>query len=59
MNRMAGTWFTGFQNPVNPVILSKARVEMVQTSVGTEPFNAIGCQPAPLHQAASGSSDHA
>jgi len=24
MNRMAGKRFTGFQNPVNPVILSKA-----------------------------------
>jgi len=24
INRMTGKWFTGFQNPVNPVILSKA-----------------------------------
>ena len=36
MNRMAGKEFPGFQNPVNPVILSKASIEILQTSRGWE-----------------------
>jgi len=32
MNRMAGKRFSGFQNPVNPVILSKPSIEALQTS---------------------------
>jgi hypothetical protein len=30
------------QNLVNPVILSKARIEVCQTGVGAKPLNAIG-----------------
>jgi hypothetical protein len=33
---------------VNPVILSKAQVEIVQTSMGTKPLNAIGCTLFPF-----------
>jgi hypothetical protein len=42
INRMTGKRFIGFQNPVKPVILSEAQVEIVQTSIGTKPLNAIG-----------------
>jgi hypothetical protein len=43
---MAGKRFTGFQNPVNPVILSKAQTEIVQTGIGTKALNATGSNPA-------------
>jgi hypothetical protein len=36
MNGMAGKEFPGFQNPVNPVILSKASIEVLQRSRGWE-----------------------
>jgi N-acetylglutamate synthase-like GNAT family acetyltransferase len=35
---------------VNPVILSKAQIEIVQTGRGTKPLNAIGFQPAKEEQ---------
>jgi hypothetical protein len=40
MNKMAGKGFSGFQNPVNPVILSKASIELLQRSRGWETVNA-------------------
>jgi len=36
MNGMAGKGCPGFQNPVNPVILSKASIEILQRSGGWE-----------------------
>jgi len=34
MNRMAGKWYGGFQNPVAPVILSKAPIEIFKQVQG-------------------------
>jgi hypothetical protein len=36
MNRMAGKGFSGFRNPVNPVILSKPSIEVLPRSRGWE-----------------------
>jgi hypothetical protein len=36
MNKMAGKGFSESQNPVNPVILSKASIEVLQRSGGWE-----------------------
>jgi predicted nucleic acid-binding protein len=36
MNGMAGKGFSGFRNPVNPVILSKPSIEVLQRSRGWE-----------------------
>jgi len=47
MNGMAGKGFSGLQNPVNPVILSKPSIEVLQTSRGWETVKRlwIGCLP--------------
>ena len=36
MNRMKRDEESGFQNPVNPVILSKTSIEILETSRGWE-----------------------
>jgi hypothetical protein len=45
INRMADKRLTGFQNPVNPVILSKTQIEASQTCAAMKPVNATGFRP--------------
>jgi hypothetical protein len=40
INRTTGKRLTGFQNPVNPVILSKTQIEASQTRAAMKPLNA-------------------
>jgi hypothetical protein len=51
MKTTTAAWeLAGLQYPVNPVILSKTRIEPCQTCAAIKPLNAAGWQPVLQHQ---------
>jgi hypothetical protein len=57
INRMTDKRLIGFQHPVNPVILSKTQVALLQIYGGAKPLNATGWQPILQELAAGGKSN--